>query len=73
MRQVWIERPILGCCRPAVEACITTHILAFEGDSRVVWFDGNYTEYEADKKVRLGEAAAQPRRIKYPRLMRGAS
>jgi energy-dependent translational throttle protein EttA len=52
---------------------IATHILAFEGDSKVVWFDGNYTEYEADKKARLGEAAAQPHRIKYRRLTRGAS
>ena len=43
---------------------IATHILAFEGDSKVIWFDGNYTEYEADKKERLGEAAAQPHRIK---------
>ena len=49
---------------------IATHILAFEGDSKVVWFDGNYTEYEADKKERLGEAAAQPHRIKYRKLTR---
>ena len=49
---------------------IATHILAFEGDSKVIWFDGNYTEYEADKKVRLGEAAAQPHRIKYRKLTR---
>jgi len=52
---------------------IATHILAFEGDSKVIWFDGNYTEYEADKKARLGEAAAQPHRIKYRKLTRGAS
>jgi sulfate-transporting ATPase len=52
---------------------IATHILAFEGDSKVIWFDGNYTEYEADKKARLGEAAAQPHRIKYRRLKRGVS
>jgi energy-dependent translational throttle protein EttA len=52
---------------------IATHILAFEGDSKVFWFDGNYTEYEADKKARLGEAAAQPHRIKYRKLTRGAS
>ncbi|HEJ84088.1 MAG TPA: energy-dependent translational throttle protein EttA [Desulfobacteraceae bacterium] len=50
---------------------IATHILSFEGDSKVIWFDGNYTEYEADKKARLGEAAAQPHRIKYRRLTRG--
>jgi ATP-binding cassette ChvD family protein len=49
---------------------IATHILAFEGDSKVIWFDGNYTEYEADKKARLGEAAAQPHRIKYRKLTR---
>ncbi len=49
---------------------IATHILAFEGDSKVVWFDGNYSEYEADRKNRLGEAAAQPHRIKYRRLTR---
>jgi sulfate-transporting ATPase len=52
---------------------IATHILAFEGDSKAIWFDGNYTEYEADKKARLGEAAAQPHRIKYRRLTRGVS
>ena len=44
---------------------IATHILAFEGESRVVFFDGNYTEYEADRKMRLGAAADQPHRIKY--------
>ncbi|MGA7878690.1 MAG: ATP-binding cassette domain-containing protein, partial [Desulfoferrobacter sp.] len=49
---------------------IATHILAFEGDSNVVWFDGNYTEYEEDKKARLGAAADQPHRIKYRRLTR---
>jgi ATP-binding cassette ChvD family protein len=49
---------------------IATHILAFEGDSKVVYFDGNYSEYEADRKARLGEAAAQPHRIKYRHLTR---
>jgi ATPase subunit of ABC transporter with duplicated ATPase domains len=49
---------------------IATHILAFEGDSRVVWFDGNYSEYEADRKTRLGAAAEQPHRIKYRSLTR---
>jgi len=49
---------------------VATHILAFEGDSRVVWFDGNYSEYEADKKARLGSAADQPHRIKYRQLTR---
>ncbi len=49
---------------------IATHILAFEGDSNVVWFDGNYSEYEADRKVRLGAAAERPHRIKYRQLTR---
>jgi len=49
---------------------IATHILAFEGESRVVYFDGNYSEYEADRKSRLGEAAAQPHRLKYRHLTR---
>ena len=50
---------------------IATHILAFEGDSKVVCFDGNYSEYEADRKQRLGVAAEQPHRIKYRPLTRG--
>jgi ATP-binding cassette ChvD family protein len=49
---------------------IATHILAFEGDSKVVCFDGNYSEYEADRKQRLGEAADRPHRIKYRQLTR---
>ena len=49
---------------------IATHILAFEGDSKVVWFDGNYSEYENDRKERLGAAAEQPHRIKYRPLTR---
>jgi sulfate-transporting ATPase len=47
---------------------IATHILAFEGDSNAVFFDGNYQEYEADKKKRLGEEGAKPRRIRYKAL-----
>jgi len=47
---------------------IATHILAFEGDSHVEWFEGNYADYEADRKRRLGESADQPHRIKYKRL-----
>ncbi len=47
---------------------IATHILAFEGDSQTVWFEGNYEEYEADRKRRLGADADQPHRIKYRRL-----
>jgi energy-dependent translational throttle protein EttA len=49
---------------------IATHILAYEGDSQVVWFEGNYEDYEADKRRRLGEAATQPHRIKYKPLTR---
>lgn len=49
---------------------IATHMLAFEGDSKVVWFDGNYSEYEADRKARLGADADQPHRIKYKHLTR---
>jgi len=49
---------------------IATHILAFEGDSTVVWFDGDYSEYEADRRKRLGAAADQPHRIKYRHLTR---
>jgi sulfate-transporting ATPase len=47
---------------------IATHILAFEGDSKTVWFEGNYRDYEADRKRRLGEEADQPHRIKYKKL-----
>ena len=49
---------------------IATHILAFEGDSKVVWFEGNFQEYERDKRRRLGAEADQPRRIKYRKLTR---
>jgi len=49
---------------------IATHILAFEGESAVVWFEGSYSEYEADRKSRLGAAADQPHRIKYRQLTR---
>ncbi|MEB3701754.1 Putative ABC transporter ATP-binding protein [Candidatus Bealeia paramacronuclearis] len=49
---------------------ISTHILAFEGDSHVEWFEGNYQSYEEDRKRRLGHAADQPHRIKYKPLMR---
>ena len=49
---------------------IATHILAFEGDSKVVWFEGNYSEYEEDRKKRLGTADDQPHRIKYRHLTR---
>jgi len=50
---------------------IATHILAFEGDSRVFWFEGNFSDYEEDKRARLGEDATQPHRIKYRQLTRG--
>jgi energy-dependent translational throttle protein EttA len=49
---------------------IATHILAFEGDSKVVWFEGNYSDYEKDRKARLGPKAEQPHRIKYRQLTR---
>jgi ATP-binding cassette ChvD family protein len=49
---------------------IATHILAFEGDSKVMWFEGNYSEYEADRKNRLGADAERPHRIKYRQLTR---
>lgn len=51
---------------------IATHILAFEGDSHVEWFEGNFDAYEADKRRRLGDEAVQPHRIKYKPLMRNA-
>lgn len=49
---------------------IATHILAFEGDSKVVWFEGNYSDYDKDRKARLGPKAEQPHRIKYRQLTR---
>ncbi|MHC4381138.1 MAG: energy-dependent translational throttle protein EttA [Planctomycetota bacterium] len=49
---------------------IATHILAFEGESRVVWFEGNHQEYEEDRLRRLGDAAAQPHRLMYRKLVR---
>jgi ATP-binding cassette ChvD family protein len=50
---------------------VATHILAFEGDSHVEWFEGNYSDYEADRRARLGADADQPHRIKYRQLTRG--
>jgi ATP-binding cassette ChvD family protein len=49
---------------------VATHMLAFEGDSRLVWFEGNYQEYEDDRRRRLGDEAAQPHRLKYRKLVR---
>jgi ATPase subunit of ABC transporter with duplicated ATPase domains len=49
---------------------IATHILAFEGDSHVEWFEGNFADYEEDKKRRLGDAAVEPHRIKFKRFER---
>jgi len=49
---------------------VATHILAFEGDSRAIWFEGNHTEYEDDRRRRLGEAAVRPHRLKYRKLIR---
>ena len=48
---------------------IATHILAFEGDSHVEWFEGNFADYEEDKKRRLGEDSLQPKRIRYKNLL----
>ena len=49
---------------------LATHILAFEGGSHVEWFEGNYQDYEADKKQRLGDEALNPKRIKYKPILR---
>jgi hypothetical protein len=49
---------------------MATHILAFEGDSHVEWFEGNFADYEEDKKRRLGDAAVEPHRIKFKRFER---
>ena len=49
---------------------VATHILAFEGDSRTTWFNGNWSAYEADRRKRLGQEAEQPRPIKYRKLTR---
>ena len=49
---------------------LATHILAFEGDSHVEWFEGNFADYEEDKKRRLGEDSVMPRRIKYKQFSR---
>jgi ATPase subunit of ABC transporter with duplicated ATPase domains len=49
---------------------IATHIIAFEGDSEAVWFEGNYADYEADRKKRLGAEADQPHRIRFKPLTR---
>jgi ATPase subunit of ABC transporter with duplicated ATPase domains len=49
---------------------IATHVLAFEGDSQVVWFQGNYQDYEADRRRRLGAEADRPHRLKYRKLVR---
>jgi ATPase subunit of ABC transporter with duplicated ATPase domains len=49
---------------------IATHILAFEGDSQMIWYEGNYSEYEEDRKKRLGKDADQPHRIRYRSLTR---
>jgi ATPase subunit of ABC transporter with duplicated ATPase domains len=47
---------------------IATHILAFEDEGEVVWFEGNFSDYEADRKQRLGEDASQPHRVRYKKL-----
>ena len=50
---------------------IATHMLAFEDEGQVVWFEGNYADYEADRRRRLGAEADQPHRLRYKRLHRG--
>jgi ATPase subunit of ABC transporter with duplicated ATPase domains len=50
---------------------IATHVLAFEGDSQVTWFEGNFEDYEEARRERLGAAADRPHRISYKRLVRG--
>ena len=50
---------------------ISTHILAFEGNSQVTWFEGNYDDYERDRRRRLGDDADNPKQIKYKPLVRG--
>ena len=47
---------------------IATHMLAFEGDSKVTWFEGNYSEYEQDLKRRIGDDALNPKRVKYKKI-----
>ena len=47
---------------------IATHVLAFEGDSKVTWFEGNYSEYEQDLKRRIGDDALNPKRVKYKKI-----
>ena len=64
-----------GCCMASSHDRwfldrIATHILAFEGDSKVLWFEGNYSEYEADRRKRLGKEADRPHRIRYRKLTR---
>ena len=64
-----------GCCMASSHdrwflVRIATHILAFEGDSKVLWFEGNYSEYEADRRKRLGKEADRPHRIRYRKLTR---
>ena len=49
---------------------VATHILAFEGDSQIAWFEGNYADYDADRRRRLGAEADQPHRIRYKPLVR---
>ena len=58
-----------GCCVIILDR-LATHILAFEGDSHVEWFEGNFQDYEEDKKRRLGEDAVMPKRIKYKQFAR---
>ena len=65
----WLRAVIISHDRWFLDR-IATHILAFEGDSQVVWFEGNYADYEEDRRRRLGAEADQPHRIKYKPLVR---
>ena len=62
----WIGEPALA----EILTRIATHVLAFEGDSEVRWFEGNFSDYEADRKKRLGVDADQPHRLRYQPLVR---
>ena len=55
---------------PILNAGTATHVLSFEGDSHIEWFEGNFEDYEEDKKRRLGEDAVLPKRIKYKKFAR---
>ena len=61
---------VLACTTVGMMEGSATHILAFEGESQVVWLEGNYSDYEDDRRRRLGKDADQPHRVRYRRLTR---